>query len=140
MHVRVQASEGAFEAYKRQLGDLVDELAGRGYYRFSRSVRWQPRVNVYEDDRNVHLLCELPGLLKDQIHVEVSGRRLTIRGERPAPPPPEGAQPSCILRMEIDSGPFERIIELPAEADMGAVEARLDNGFLWITVAKRPQE
>jgi HSP20 family molecular chaperone IbpA len=41
--------------------------------------------------------------------------------------------------MEINSGGFERIIKLPERADLGCVEAKLESGFLWITVAKKAQ-
>ena len=137
MTVHVQPAEDAFDSLGRQLGDLVDEMSQRRYYRFSRSVGWQPAVNLYEDEHRFYLCVDLAGLARERIDVGVIGRKLLIRGERPAPAPPRADEPCCILRMEIDSGPFERTIELPDQADVNAVEAKLDQGFLWITIGKR---
>ena len=137
MTVHVQATEDAYESLDRQLGDLVDEMTHRRYYRFSRSVGWQPAVNVYENEHGFYLCAELAGLTKDQVEVEAAGNKIVLRGDRPVPEPPQSGGPSCILRMEINSGPFERTIELPAQADMTAVEAKLENGFLSITISKR---
>lgn len=137
MVIRAHAVEDSFEAMGRQIGDLMNQLSSRSYYKFSRSPTWQPAVNVYEEQGRFVICAELAGLDKEQIHVEALGDKIRIRGERPAPSPSEDAPPDGIRRMEIDSGPFERTIELPAEADMGTVEARLDRGFLWIRVGKR---
>jgi len=131
------ASEGSFDSLSRQLGDLMQDMTRRTYYRFSRMIGWQPPVNVYEDERCYYLCAELPGLSKDQIHVDVLGSKMTIKGERPAPPPPASEGPGCVLRMEINYGPFERCIELPGNADMNTVSANLNDGFLWITVGKQ---
>ncbi len=119
------------------MGDLIDEMTRRSYYHFSRSCAWQPQVNVYHDQDHYYLCVELAGLAKDKIHVDVAGNKITIRGDRPAPPPPMSEGQVSLLRMEIDSGPFERCIELPERADMEQVTAKLADGFLWITIAKR---
>ncbi len=138
MSTRVNAAADSFESLTRQLDDFMSDLTRRTFYRFSRSVGWQPAINLYEDEDHYYLCAELAGLAKDQIGVDVLGNKITVRGERAAPPPPERRLGgSCILRMEINSGPFERCIELPSTADMSSVAAKLTDGFLWITVAKR---
>ncbi len=130
------ASEGSFEPLSRQLGDLMKEMTRRSYYHFSRMVGWQPPVNVYEDEKHYYLCVELAGLSKDEIQVNVVGNKVVIKGERAAPPPPESKGPGCVLRMEINYGPFERTVELPARADMDTVSAHLKDGFLWLTITK----
>ena len=81
--------------------------------------------------------CELAGLDDEAIVVAVVERKLRIRGERSIPWPPSTTPPSCILHKEIDSGAFERAIALPDRADLDDIEAKLEAGFLWITVGKR---
>jgi HSP20 family protein len=137
MTIQTQAAEDSSLPFGRSLGDSLGETSSSRYYRFSRKATWRPAINVYEDPARLYVCVELAGLTKDDVEVEVTGSRIAIRGERPAPLPSRGERPDNVVRMEIDSGPFERTIEMPARADMDTVEARFDEGFLWITVAKR---
>jgi HSP20 family protein len=136
MSVRLEPVEDSFESMGRQLGDMMKEMTRQSYYHFSRSIAWQPAVNVYEDEERFYVCAELAGLEKRQIHVEVLGGKIAIKGDRAAPAPHAAANTST-LRMEISYGPFERIIELPQQADLQKVSARLTDGFLWITVDKQ---
>ena len=129
--------EDSFESMGRQLGDLMHEMSRKSYYHFSRSVAWQPTVNVYENERRFFICAELAGLDKKQIHVDVLGNRIVIKGDRAAPSPPQTDGNFSTLRMEISYGPFERVVELPQQADMHKVSARLTDGYLWVTVDKQ---
>ena len=120
-----------------QINWLIDEMSRRSYYRFSKKPTWQPALNVYEDEGHVHLCLELAGLAREQIHVEVVERKLTVRGQRQVHPPLSARQPRSVLRIEIDSGPFERTVELPDFVNTDSVEAKLQDGFLWITIARQ---
>ena len=83
------------------------------------------------------MCVELAGLSDDAIVVEVADHKLLIRGERPIPQPPCSKPPTSILHKEINSGAFERTINLPDCANPDAIEAKLEAGFLWITINKR---
>jgi HSP20 family protein len=41
--------------------------------------------------------------------------------------------------MEIQDGHFERTLEFPMDIDMERVEARQENGWLWIVIPKAQQ-
>jgi HSP20 family molecular chaperone IbpA len=123
MSVRLEPIEDSFESMSRQLGDVMHEMTRRSYYHFSRSVAWQPAVNVYHDEKNFYICAELAGLDKKQIHVDVLGTKIAIKGDRAAPFPQHSEGASSTLRMEISYGPFERIIELPEQADMQCFSA-----------------
>ncbi len=137
MTMQVHAVEDSFESVSRQIHDIIGEMSKRSYFRFSRTVAWEPAVNILEDERNFYFCIELPGLAKEAIVVEVVEGKLRVRGERPLPRPAGSDFSGCIMHMEIDSGPFERTIELPDRADSLLVEAQLESGFLWVTVAKK---
>jgi HSP20 family protein len=137
MSPQIQVQEDAFNELGKQINWLIDEMSRRNYYKFSRKPTWQPALNVYEDEEYIRLCLELAGLAREQVHVEVVENRLTVRGQRPVPPPPGTHQPGSVLRIEIDSGLFERTVELPDAADVDSIEAQLQDGFLWITIAKR---
>ena len=50
---------------------------------------------------------------------------------------PEGAPVRRLHQMEIASGPFERRVHIPVAFDRDRVSARLANGFLTVSLAKR---
>ncbi len=135
MAIRFHAAEQPFEPFRLLLGDPKQSC--RAYYRFSQSHAWEPPVNIYEDRSRFYICAELAGLAKDEVSVEVADREIRIHGERPVPIPCQELSADCILRIEIDSGRFFRAIKLPASADLNSTAARLDQGFLWITVEKR---
>ena len=137
MSPQLQVQEDAFNELGKQINWLIDKMSHRNYYKFSRKSVWQPALNVYEDEGHVLLCLELAGLAREQIHVEVVDHKLIIRGQRPVPPPPDIDRPGSVLRIEIDSGPFERTVELTESVDVESIEAKLRDGFLWISIAKR---
>lgn len=138
MAVQLQAWDDTFESLSKQVHWLIDEMAQRNFYRFSRSVVWSPAVNVYEDERRLYICAALAGMSRDDVHVDVIEGKIRIRGQRPVPVPP-GTEAKAVstLRMEIDSGPFEREIELPDSLDMTTISASLKSGFLWLVIDKR---
>jgi len=134
MAIEFHASESSFEPFGQLFGRREQVYR---YYRFSQSAAWEPAVNIYEDANAFYICVELAGLEKDEVAVEVADREIRIHGDRPVPIPCEQMSPECILRMEIDSGRFFRAIELPTgKADLATAAARLDLGYLWITVSK----
>lgn len=96
---------------------------------------WQPAVNVYAYQDRLEVCMDLAGVRKQDIIVDVEPRRLTVRGHRESPE--QGcAHPPCgrILMMEIVEGAFQRILEFPVTVNTEEVQARQENGWLWITL------
>lgn len=96
---------------------------------------WQPLVNVYAYDDRIDVCVELAGTGKKDIQVHVEPHRLVIRGHRGMPE--RGCdRPPCgrILVMEIPDGDFERVIEFPVAVDTARVQAKQENGWLWVTM------
>jgi HSP20 family protein len=92
-----------------------------------------PPLNVWEDDDNLYVEAELPGLNPDNIDVAVTeGDQLTIAGERT----PRGPEGSTWLRQECGYGRFTRTITLPAAVDADEVEATYEAGVLTLTLPK----
>ena len=137
MSAQAHAVEDPRGSMSQRINQIIDEVTQRRYYRFSRSTAWEPAVNIQEDEGHLYLCVELAGLNDDAITVEVVERKLRIRGDRPIPRPPSSESPGCILHKEINSGAFERTIDLPDRVDPDVIEAKLEAGFLWITIGKR---
>jgi HSP20 family protein len=139
MSLKLHATEGNPESLGHQYDEIMDAMTSRTYYRFSRTAKWKPAVNVYEDETHLRLCVELAGMKKEDIRVEVAGDRLVIRGDRAVPHRDRHSRPQCVLRMEIDSGPFERTLEIPERVEVDQIEAELTQGYLWIHLPKRAE-
>jgi HSP20 family protein len=117
---------------------VAAQLQGLHFAAFHPLVEiWQPAVNVYEYKDRLEVCVDLAGVRKQDIDVEVAPHRLIVRGQREAPE--RGcAHPPCgrILMMEIPDGSFQRILEFPLDVDTSRVEARQENGWLWITLPR----
>ena len=91
---------------------------------------WQPAINAFRCETAVRICVDLAGINKSHIDLRVEPRRVTVRGSREAPEPAD--QTMQMLALEIDYGPFEREVELPAEVDVKQARAEQENGLLWI--------
>jgi HSP20 family molecular chaperone IbpA len=88
-------------------------------------------VNVYEADEAIVVVAPLPGVMADDVEVDVEGRSVTIRAAM------RTAAPKDYLMHEWHYGPYERTIEVP-EGFGGPVEASFGNGQLAVRVKRGP--
>lgn len=95
-----------------------------------------PRVNLAETPERFILTCELPGVSSESLDVSLSGRELTIKGERPAPPAPQESPDRKYHRRERGFGAFSRTIELPGEVESDCLSASLKRGVLTVELAR----
>ena len=95
---------------------------------------WQPVLDALEEPDRYQVLVELPGVTLQDLELKVDGQSLVLTGDKRVPPevPMEG-----FLRTEGTYGPFRRIIRLPGPFDEDAIEARLTDGLLRVTVPKK---
>ena len=94
-----------------------------------------PSVDIYEKDEKIFFEAEVPGFKKDDLHVDVKGKIVTISGESKS----EREETTNSYRKERKYGRFERSFQLGFEADGDAVEAKHENGILTVSITK-PQE
>jgi HSP20 family protein len=93
----------------------------------------KPAVDVYDNDKNIVIKAELPGMVKKDIIVQVNGRVLTLKGERSAE---NEVKEDKYHRRERSYGKFERIFTLPAEVDPDKITADYKNGVLKVDIPK----
>ena len=125
-----------FDTLTRHMGQMMDELAARQFFNFSAHDSWEPVVNVYVTAAAYFVCVDLAGMDGEAIDVREDGGQLVIRGRRATPTPPDAEGPLSVDRMEIDSGPFRRTVELPADVDRSAIRARYRAGMLWVTLPR----
>jgi HSP20 family protein len=95
--------------------------------------KWQPPINAFRCETAVKICVDLAGVQKSSIDLTIEPLRVVLRGTREAPEPTDGEGRAIqVLALEIDYGPFERAVELPAEVDGEGVRAEHENGLLWI--------
>ncbi len=92
-----------------------------------------PTVDLYEEKDDIVVKAELPGLEKDNIEVDLSDNRLTIRGEKKQE---EEVKRENYYRSERSYGSFSRTLELPSEVQTDKVKAAFKNGVLEIRLPK----
>jgi HSP20 family protein len=93
-----------------------------------------PPVNVWEEGDAVVVQAELPGMQLNDLEIFVTGNnQLTLKGERKPLSPTKGAVQH---RQERGFGSFVRVLTLPFAVDPNQVEARLENGLLWVKLPK----
>jgi HSP20 family protein len=95
-------------------------------------AHWVPNTDVYTTDQGLVIKVELAGMQSENLQITVEGTKLRIAGERP-----DGCRaPKFInfLAMEINYGPFENVLEIPAAYDLSQAKASYLNGFLRVDV------
>ena len=93
----------------------------------------EPAVDVVEQDENIIVKAQVPGIPKENIVIEVNGDQLTIKGEHKQE---KEEKKENFYRQEIQYGSFYRIIDLPSEVDKENANAELKNGVLEVTLKK----
>jgi len=92
-----------------------------------------PALDMVETDKEVTIAVDVPGMDPKDIDIEVSGNRLTLRGQRSDE---RSDNKGGVYRRERHSGSFERTVTLPDYADADKIEARYQNGTLTLRIPK----
>jgi HSP20 family protein len=95
-----------------------------------------PPVDIYEDEHNIILKIEVPGIDEKDIDVSIQNNTLTVRGERKIE---KEEKEENFHRVERQYGSFTRSFTLPSSVDPGQVSARCDRGVLKISLAKKAE-
>jgi len=93
----------------------------------------RPKLDIAENTENYTISVEVPGIEEKDIHLQLEGDVLTIRGEKRQK---QEKQDDKYHRVERSYGSFQRVLTLPHDADTTKVNAKFDNGVLTITVAR----
>ena len=97
------------------------------------TTRWaQPRSDLWSGEDGGHVLIDLPGVAPDGLDVHVDGDELVVEARSSVTPLAGRA-----LHVEWAPVSYRRRFRLHAQADPDAIEARLENGVLELTVPLR---
>jgi HSP20 family protein len=97
---------------------------------------FSPRVDVYycdgEPPRAV-VKVELAGVHLDTIELEIAGRQLVVVGERPV----QETEGRVYQQVEIEAGPFRRVVQLNADVVAEDAKASYEDGILRVVLPLR---
>jgi len=130
--------ESPFQALSREMNRLFDDFRNRfdiEPFKLARGEMstFMPSVDVAEDDKEVRITSELPGIDEKDIDITLAKDSVTIKGEKKQETEDKGKDH---YRMERSYGLFQRVIPLPAEIDEGKAEAEFKKGILTIRLPK----
>src|SRR6478752_3381352 len=95
-----------------------------------------PPVDVYEDEHNITLKIEVPGIDEKDINVSIENNTLTVRGERRFE---KDEKEENFHRVERMYGSFTRSFTLPNTVDPEQVSAHYEKGVLQIRLAMKAE-
>jgi len=100
------------------------------------SENFLPPVDIFEDEHNITMQAEIPGVKQEDLNITLENNVLTITGERKFQ---HEEKKENFHRMERRFGKFTRSFTLPASVDAENVIANFENGLLNITLPKREE-
>jgi HSP20 family protein len=120
-----------FERIQREMNQLMDTMDRRPW------PAEFPAMNLWLNDEGAVVTAELPGVVVNDLNINVVGETLTLSGERKLDDLPKG---SVYHRQERSIGKFTRTIDLPFTVDAGKVQATLEKGVLHILLPRAEKD
>ena len=126
-----------FVAFRREVDRMFDGFF-EGFGRSSRSspAGWSgatPSIDLAENDKEITITAELPGLDEKDFELTVAGDLLTLKGEKKSGHEQRNGDSYYAERRY---GSFSRAVRLPFEVQDETVEAKYDKGVLTVRVPK----
>lgn len=120
-----------------EMNRMFDEVLGgmargrTGRQQGAQAAEWAPSMDVLEEDGNLVIRAELPGVKQEDVDITVHDRALTISGQRGEET--ETERGGYHVR-ERRRGAFSRSVMLPQDVDEHRIRARYEDGILEVTV------
>lgn len=90
----------------------------------------RPAVDIFETDQGLTLVADLPGVAKDDLHIDIEHDLLTVQAKA------ESHFRGELLQREFLHGNFFRQFQLPDEVDSDKISAEVKNGVLTLQLPK----
>ena len=119
-----------FERMRREMDELFGDALDRGLAPRRRGG-FSPAVDVYyaSDPPRAVVRADLAGIDPNQVQLEVRGRELVLSGHRETE---RQSDDRVYQQLEIERGPFRRVVALGAEVDADAANATYEDGILTV--------
>jgi HSP20 family protein len=92
-----------------------------------------PSIDVYESSEDLFIEMEIPGVIQEEVNVEIIGNTLRISGMKQDPLSGGGVR---YIRMERSFGRFSRELEIPERFNLEKIDAKFKDGVLTVRIAR----
>lgn len=117
------------ELEKHEKQEVVHE---DGAERITDRPVFRPRADIYETEKAIHIVANLPGVDESSVDITLEKNVLEIYG-RVVPQAPDD---TTLAYTEYTVGDFERSFVLSDEIDRDGIEASVKDGVLNLTLPK----
>jgi len=131
-----RGSQDLARSFDRLFDDgVIDRVFGSGRADSALPGQRSPALDVAEAERSYTVKLDLPGIGKDDVKIVIDGRRVTIEAQTEhASEQKDGER---VIYAERSAARYARSFALPSEVDQSESSAKIDNGVLTLTLAKR---
>jgi HSP20 family protein len=128
----------SIEALPQRLGTLqqeMNDLLSSAFGELPTAREFMPTVDISENEKEIIVQAEMPGIDRDDVHVEIDRDLLTLRGEKREERHKENG--GRLIHHEVRHGSFLRRFTLPCEVDADKTKGKLENGVLRLSLPKK---
>src|ERR1700761_8761393 len=121
------------------LQDKINRLFNDAFERTeqeSNLTSWAPAVDIYENEHELIVKADLPGVEAKDLDIRIENNILTIRGDRRFE---KKVNEDNYLRVERAYGSFSRSFSLSNTVNSDGIKADYQNGVLTLNVPKREE-
>jgi len=119
-----------YREMNRLFDDLFPGYRGPALEQLTRYADF-PKLEISEDDKEIQISAELPGVHEDEVEITLENQLLTIRGEKKS-----SVEEKDKGYSERSYGLFERRITLPAGTEADKASASFENGVLTLKIPR----
>ncbi|GBD03628.1 Spore protein SP21 [bacterium HR19] len=125
------------ESIEKEIERAFEDFFGGSLFPLSEERGFYPSLEVLEDDNNIIIRAEVPGLTQKDISVDIQDNVLTIKGEKKVE---EEFAKKNVHISERRYGKFIRRFSLPDYVEPDKAKAKLKDGVLTITIPKKEEK
>jgi HSP20 family protein len=117
--------------------EFFDEEENSIFDRMMQLTRWNERMGSMDfekTEKDYTISVDVPGLMKEDIHIDIDEGNMRISAERKPREKKEGVE---YLASERSYRRFERIFRLPEDVDLEKVDTKMENGVLTLTIGRK---
>lgn len=122
----------------QRLNKTFENLKNFADFQFDQENHIKVKADIFEDEQNLQIIMELPGVAKEDVTVSMdSERKLTVKGEKKRI---QDIEKRNIVVCESSYGKFSRSFVLSNELDASKITANFQNGILTLNIPKIKRE
>lgn len=109
-----------------------EATAPEGVETIRTSRTYVPRTDIYEDDKKILVVADMPGVSDKDVDIMLEKKTLTIKGSAQS----QVVEGASLIYSEYGVGDFERSFVVSTEIDREKIEAHMKDGVLTVSLPK----